>query len=386
MQNISVYIHIPWCVRKCPYCDFNSHTLIDSSTTRFRDNEHNYVDALIDDIEHFCKAQDPYQLSTIFFGGGTPSLFSGKSIDKILVTLSRYFSFSNNIEITLESNPGTFDAENYQDYFLSGVNRLSIGAQSFNNKHLEKLGRIHSSREITLAIEAAQKIGFNNINIDIMHGLPQQTIDEALSDLDNAIALGPSHISWYQLTIEPNTMFGYKPPVLPNEEVSSEIASHGHQRLMDNHFEKYEVSAYAKKSQHCQHNLNYWRFGDYLGFGAGAHGKQTIASSALVKRQQRLRHPKDYINSAGSDRVFNEELISNPKQIIFEFLLNNLRLTENVPIVLFEQRTGLTKEALLHAARPAIEKELLVKCNNELQLTELGHRFLNDVLITFLSK
>jgi oxygen-independent coproporphyrinogen-3 oxidase len=289
LPPLSLYVHIPWCVRKCPYCDFNSHAAGESLP------EEEYVQALIRELEIELPYAQGRPLQSIFFGGGTPSLFSADNIGRIIQAARRRIGFSDNIEITLEANPGTFEQEKFSGYRSVGVNRLSIGIQSFNDLHLQKLGRIHSGENALAAVAMARQAGFDNFNLDLMHGLPGQTEEEALADLQQAIDLEPTHISWYQLTIEPNTEFYRRPPTLPEDQVLENIQEEGIKKLRDNHFFQYEISAFCRDNRESSHNKNYWQFGDYLGIGAGAHGKITLPDEHRIIRTAKTRHPTDYL-------------------------------------------------------------------------------------------
>lgn len=374
----ALYIHIPWCVKKCPYCDFNSHP----KNHGYQETE--YTNSLIKDIRAFATEHNPVSLQSIFFGGGTPSLFSGKSIDRILNATHKYFHVHDTAEISLESNPGTYDCGNYREYFQSGINRLSIGAQSFSDSALAKLGRIHSANEIREATMAAFDSGFTNINLDLMYGLPGQSVALATNDLYEAIKLSVTHISWYQLTLEPNTHFYQQPPILPADDLLAEISLQGLKILENNGYKRYEISAYARDDLQCQHNINYWRYGDYIGLGAGAHSKLSVIEPWAIVRQQRLKHPKDYMQHSGTHQVYTETRIENPKEIIFEFLMNNFRLDKVVSFIDFSRLTGLSHKALLEASTGAIKNELVKINKNSLELTQTGKRFLNNTLLSYM--
>ena len=294
LPPLSLYIHIPWCIKKCPYCDFNSHVATSVIP------ESNYVKAVIEDLKNDLPWVQGRKLHSIFFGGGTPSLFSGFSIGAILREAERLIGFENNIEITLEANPGVMDQQNFSDLYAAGVNRLSIGIQSFNDTHLKSLGRVHGSQDALSAIKIAQSSGFSNFNIDLMHGLPNQSIANAINDIEIAVSSGASHISWYQLTIEPNTEFFSRPPLLPVDDRLADIQQSGLNIIIKNNYSQYEVSAFARNGQKSRHNVNYWQFGDYLGIGAGAHGKITIPEDNQVIRTTKTRQHKDYLNRVGS--------------------------------------------------------------------------------------
>lgn len=373
---LSLYIHIPWCVRKCPYCDFNSHA------QRNPIPEEAYVQALLNDLTEQLPTIWGRRLISIFFGGGTPSLFSPQSIDKILTGVNNVLNIGPDIEITLEANPGTVDENRFIGFRQAGVNRLSLGIQSLQNDKLQKLGRIHQAEHALRAIDRAQQAGFDNMNLDLMHGLPHQTLEEALDDLYQALAWKTPHLSWYQLTIEPNTFFHHQPPALPADDTLWDIQEEGKSVISASGLQQYEVSAYAMPNRQCQHNLNYWEFGDYLGIGAGAHSKITDFDKQIIQRHWQVKNPKDYLNT---DKPFvAEQKIISDHQITFEFMLNALRLTEGVPFTLYTERTGLSMETLRNPIEKAKNKNLLSTENNILKPTELGQRFLNDLIGMFL--
>lgn len=383
LPPLSLYVHIPWCVQKCPYCDFNSHT---SSAPL---PESDYVQALINDL----KADEPLvqgrKLTSLFFGGGTPSLFSEKSIEIIIAQAQKLIGFEDNIEITLEANPGTFEQERFTGYKQAGVNRLSIGIQSFDDIHLKGLGRIHNGDTAKRAIDTARMAGFDNINIDLMHGLPNQSAASALNDLQLAIAFNPTHISWYQLTIEPNTAFYSAPPILPAEDTLADIQDAGQEVLRHAGFQQYEVSAYSKHANNqAKHNLNYWQFGDYLGIGAGAHGKITQLKNKEIIRRWKTRQPNHYIKGATTLNLSNpfaagQETLSF-KQLPLDFLMNALRLVDGCPSTLFSARTGLDLECIKPKWHKLQQQGLVEPLStNHIRTTPLGQRFLNDVLQRF---
>lgn len=379
LPPLSLYVHIPWCVRKCPYCDFNSH---ESQTIP----EQEYVAALLSDLELDQVFAQGRKLQSIFFGGGTPSLFSAISIGTILRGAQQLIGFSENIEITLETNPGTAEYDNLSGYKDAGVNRLSFGVQSFSDQQLQRLGRIHSSDEVYMAYKHARAAGFNNINLDLMHGLPEQSLDDALRDLTCAIELEPEHISWYQLTIEPNTVFYSRPPPLPDDDILSDIQDAGHALLAQHGFVQYEVSAYSRPNREALHNLNYWQFGDYLAIGAGAHGKVTFVNDR-IERYWKTRKPGDYLQagrSLQSPKAFTAGCQSVPKsKQTLEFMMNGLRLVQGVPRRNFSERTELPDAALDEQVQALVAKGLLQDDPQRLQPTPLGLRFLNDVLEHF---
>lgn len=373
LPPLSLYIHIPWCVRKCPYCDFNSHTANHIP-------EAEYVAALINDLDHELAFVQGRPLQSIFLGGGTPSLFSAHSIAAILSAVEQRIAFASNIEITLEANPGTFEQEKFSGYHAAGVNRLSIGIQSFQQTQLEKLGRIHSSTEAIRAVHTARKAGFANVNLDLMHGLPEQSPAQAQQDLQQAIDLAPRHISWYQLTIEPNTVFYRQPPSLPVEDQLADIQDCGEQLLADSGFLQYEVSAYSQQGHTSRHNLNYWQFGDYIGIGAGAHGKNTQLSEQQIYRRWKTRTPNDYLSSAnplaGNKRISDLDLP-------LEFMMNSLRLNRGFELAQFSARTGLGFATVQDRIDSLIDRKLLQHTGQSIQTTALGKRFLNSVLSEF---
>ena len=373
---LSLYVHIPWCVKKCPYCDFNSHTKDKSY------DETRYVEALLADLDDEYQHCQQRTLSSIFFGGGTPSLFSAESIHKILSHARQLFKFDE-IEITLEANPGTFEQEKFNDFRQAGVNRLSIGIQSFSQQHLESLGRIHDSRQALSAIETAKTAGFDNINLDLMFGLPQQTIQQAVSDVYTACEFQVPHISHYQLTIEENTYFHKHRPVLPESDLLWEMQTQCQDLLAENDYRQYEISAYAKKDALSQHNQNYWLFGDYIGIGAGAHGKLSRIDEQdqplNINRRWKHRQPRQYIEQAlGTDAVSGEQVLEQ-QDIVFEFLLNALRLKTGSDISNFEKHTGLSRAKLEQAVRD-IDPDLLLLNDRRISTTDRGFLFLNEIL------
>ncbi|MEL0168905.1 MAG: radical SAM family heme chaperone HemW [Pseudomonadaceae bacterium] len=378
LPPLAAYIHIPWCVKKCPYCDFNSHTTHDALP------EAEYVDALIEDLEQDMRALEGLParpLTSIFFGGGTPSLFSAAALDRFLQALNQRVPFADDIEITLEANPGTFEQAKFRDYRLAGINRLSIGIQSFNAEHLKALGRIHDDREALGAVEMARRAGFDNLNLDLMHGLPNQDHAQAMADLDQAMALAPEHLSWYQLTLEPNTVFYSRPPTLPEEDILWSIQEAGLQRLAAGGYAQYEISAYARGGRRARHNLNYWQYGDFLGLGAGAHGKLTDASGK-VQRYWKTRLPKDYLNPEKAYLAGSKTLDSG--ELPFDFLMNALRLVDGVPSRWYAERTGQSLEQIADTLNQAEAKGLLEPWHQQLRPTERGRLFLNDLLEMFL--
>ncbi len=376
LPPLSLYIHIPWCVRKCPYCDFNSHTASPVLP------EQEYVDALLADLDQDLHAVYGRELTSIFFGGGTPSLFSAEALGRLLKGVEQRIPFADDIEITLEANPGTFEQEKFVAYRKLGINRLSIGIQSFQQEKLEALGRIHNGDEAVRAAGMARQAGFDNFNLDLMHGLPDQSLDDALADLRQAIELQPTHISWYQLTLEPNTVFWNQPPVLPEDDTLWDIQEAGQALLAEHGYAQYEVSAYAQPGKPARHNLNYWSFGDFIGIGAGAHGKLSHPDGRIV-RTWKTRLPKDYLNPAKNFQA-GEKILSND-ELPFDFLMNALRLTAGVESRLYPERTGLSLDTLAEGRREAEQSGLMQVEPSRLAATERGQLFLNDLLQQFLS-
>jgi len=375
LPPLSLYIHIPWCVRKCPYCVFNSHE------ARERVPERRYVDALVADLESALPQVWGRKVYTVFFGGGTPSVFSAAAIEEILAAVRARLPLSTDAEITLEANPGTFEADKFRAFRAAGVNRLSIGIQSFNPRHLKTLGRIHDDREARAAIEIAKK-NFDNFNLDLMYGLPQQTVDEARADIEAALSFAPPHISAYHLTIEPNTYFHRYPPQLPDDDTTAGMQQAVENRLATAGYRHYETSAFARPGKQARHNLNYWTFGDYLGIGAGAHSK--ISSPDRIARQSRYKQPAQYMESALAGNAVQESHDVAPQDIGFEFMMNALRLDNGFPLVLFEERAGIALTAVLKQLDEAERRGLITRDHRRVAPTALGRRFLNDLLQLFL--
>lgn len=376
LPPLALYIHIPWCVRKCPYCDFNSHAAGPTLP------EEEYVDALLADLDIDVQHAHDRPLSSIFFGGGTPSLFSDRALGRLLEGVERRIAFAPDIEITLEANPGTFEQAKFKGYRSLGINRLSIGVQSFQEAKLKALGRIHNGDEAIRAADMARAAGFDNFNLDLMHGLPQQSIEDALFDLRTAIAQAPTHLSWYQLTMEPNTVFWSQPPELPEDDLLWDIQEAGQALLAAEGYAQYEVSAYAQPGKQARHNLNYWTFGDFLGIGAGAHAKLSTPAGR-IQRTWKTRLPKDYLDPAKAFQA--GERLLEADELPFEFLMNVLRLTEGAPAELFSQRTGLPLQQLEQARREAERQGLLQADETRLVATAKGQLFLNDLLQQFLA-
>ncbi|MDH3338115.1 MAG: radical SAM family heme chaperone HemW [Gammaproteobacteria bacterium] len=375
---LSLYVHLPWCVRKCPYCDFNSHAAGNDAP---RDR---YVDALLTDLQLEADRAGGRELISIFLGGGTPSLFTPEQVARLLGAVERKFAVASDVEITLEANPGTVECGDPAGYRAAGVNRLSIGAQSFAPASLQTLGRIHGADDIGRAVNAARAAGFTNINLDLMYGLPEQTAAAAVLDIERAVDLEPQHLSWYQLTLEPNTVFYARPPAgLPDDDLSYEIQSCGQRRLAALGYEQYEVSAYAREGRQSVHNLNYWQFGDYLAAGAGAHGKYSDTTG--VWRYAKPANPKQYMEAMERGTCTAELRAVPAAERLFEFMLNALRLSNGFDEGLFHARTGLAVDVLRERIEPAIEKGLIASApGNFWRVTPLGQRFLNDLQSEFL--
>jgi oxygen-independent coproporphyrinogen-3 oxidase len=376
---LSLYIHIPWCVRKCPYCDFNSH---ENRNQNGEIPESTYVDALIADLELATPKVWGRKIKSVFFGGGTPSLFSAEAISRILSHVRMLTPLEFDAEVTLEANPGTVDAAHFAGYKEAGVNRLSLGIQSFNSDYLKAIGRIHDSQQALDAAKLALNT-FEQVNLDVMYGLPNQSLQDALKDAQTAIDLNPAHLSFYHLTLEPNTPFHHTPPSLPDDDTSAEMQIAIEDLLAQHGYEHYETSAFAKKGKQAKHNLNYWQFGDYLGIGAGAHSK--LSYHDKITRETRVKHPKAYMEQALKGNSVESEWPISQEDLGFEFMMNALRLIEGVPINLFQQRTGLNIHTLEAAIKSAQNKGLLELSNGTIRPTLLGQRFLNELLELFLN-
>jgi len=375
LPPLSLYIHFPWCVQKCPYCDFNSHE------QKAPLNEINYINTLLNDLENDLPLVWGRKINTIFMGGGTPSLFSPEAIELLLAGIRSRIPLSPNAEITMEANPGTLENERLCGFRESGINRISLGVQSFHDEHLKKLGRIHNSETASKAIDMAKQAKFEKMNIDLMFALPNQTLEQAILDIKTAISFSPTHISYYQLTIEPNTAFHNNPPPLPNDDLSWNIFEKGQAELNNSEFKQYEVSAYSKPEQACRHNMNYWQFGDYLGIGAGAHAKITDGSQQSITRYWKNKHPKDYLTKKGNTYIAGSRTIDG-KELVFEFLLNALRLNEGFNIDTFLNHTGLDENLLVESLEKPISQNLIHwnSQSNTIKTTDNGRRFLNEVL------
>ena len=373
LPPLSLYIHVPWCVRKCPYCDFNSHAAEGPLP------EQAYLNALLEDLEQDLALAGDRPIATVFIGGGTPSLMSGDFYQQLLDALQTRLGFLPDAEITLEANPGTLEQGRFEAFRAAGINRLSLGIQSFNDRHLKALGRIHDSGAAHRAIEAARKAGFDNFNLDLMHGLPGQDPEDAIADLEAALAWQPPHLSWYQLTLEPNTEFYSRPPDLPEDDDLAEIQDRGAALLTGHGMNRYEVSAWSLPGQESRHNLNYWTFGDYLALGAGGHGKIT-GRDGVITRYWKTRQPEAYLQRIGSRTAGRKEIAED--ELPLEFMMNVLRLSGGVEESLFFRRTGLPIESVRVKLVQLRNKELLVP--DRLQATDLGQRYLHTVLEQFL--
>jgi putative oxygen-independent coproporphyrinogen III oxidase len=377
---LSLYIHIPWCVRKCPYCDFNSHQQKDALPIDA------YIEALTNDLDQDLPLVWGRSIHSVFFGGGTPSLFPPDAIERILDACRARLKFAPHAEITMECNPGTAEHGRFEHYLNAGVNRLSFGIQSFNNDCLKSLGRIHDAGEAEAAVKMAQDAGYSNINLDLMFALPGQDLKMARYDVERAISLMPTHLSYYHLTLEPNTIFAAKPPPnLPDEDAAWTLQEQGQGLLAEHGFQQYEISAYANADKQCAHNLNYWRYGDYLGIGAGAHGKISSGASGDILRRWKVKNPRDYLQHANTQqRIGGDELITAENRP-FDYMLNALRLSEGFSIIDFETRTGLTRKAIEKKLSHAKIIGWLEEKNDRITPTELGQRFSNDVMGLFLA-
>jgi len=375
LPPLSLYIHIPWCVQKCPYCDFNSHAL------KGEVPHDDYVAHLLADLDADLHLVGERSVGTIFIGGGTPSLLSSEAMQNLLDGVRARLPLDAHAEITMEANPGTVEADRFSGYQRAGVNRISIGVQSFDAQKLERLGRIHGPDEAKRAAHLATGLNLRSFNLDLMHGLPDQTLEEALDDLRQAIALNPPHLSWYQLTIEPNTMYASRPPKLPDDDALWDIFEQGDQLLTAAGYQQYETSAYAKPGYQCQHNLNYWRFGDYLGIGCGAHGKLTQPDGQIL-RTIKTKHPRGYMQGRYMDKQHPVETEDLP----FEFFMNRFRLLEAAPREEFGLYTGLDESVIRAQLDEAIAKEYLVETDTHWQITSKGKLFLNSLLELFLAE
>jgi len=379
-SSLALYVHMPWCVRKCPYCDFNSHQLKSAQP------DGGYVDALLRDFELEMPLIAHRQIDTVFFGGGTPSLFAPAEFARFLDAVRQRIAFAADAEITLEANPGTIERGRFEGYAAAGINRVSLGAQTFSPGALERLGRIHSADDTHRAVHELRAAGIDNFNLDLMYALPDQTLDEAIADIDTACALEPTHISYYQLTLEPGTVFHARPPSLPDDEAAWQIQTECQQRLAAAGYVQYEVSAYARGGAQCRHNVNYWSFGDYVGVGAGAHGKLTVAAPQPILRTAKPKQPREFqerlVAAHGAIGARHEIAIAD---LPFEFMLNALRLNEGFSHSTFEVRTGLSAGCLGEPLSNARTKGLIEPTHNGWKPTDLGRRFLNDLQASFLA-
>ena len=377
---LSLYIHFPWCIKKCPYCDFNSHALKGVFLEKKQEDE--YIDALIADFVADIAADvvvaEERKLISIFMGGGTPSLFSAKSLATLLGEIKQHIEFDPGIEITLEANPGTLEHDQFEGYLGAGINRLSLGIQSFNNRQLKILGRVHDSQAAKNAIQAAKTAGFENFNLDLMYGLPNQSVDMAVRDCLQAIRFSPTHLSFYQLTIEPNTRFHQFPPSLPNDAQQIEIQTTLQNILSQYGYRQYEVSAYAQPTHECRHNLNYWQFGDYLGIGAGAHSKLTRNNQ--VMRSWKQKHPASYMAHIENNTAYKTETRVPEKDFLFEFMMNALRLKDGIKLTTLQQRTGLSDNMAIAALQHDINQKLVVVSDEYIRCTEQGYLFIDEIL------
>ena len=376
MPPLSLYIHIPWCIKKCPYCDFNSHAIKDGTP------ESAYIDALLNDLDKDLQLYDITRpISSIFIGGGTPSLFSPDSIDRLLRGIERRATLKDNLEITLEANPGTFESHKFAELRALGINRLSIGIQSFNDKLLKKLGRVHSAHEAIVAAEIAHQAGFENFNLDLMFGLPDSSPDDSKSDVATAISLKPAHISFYQLTLEPNTYFHKFPPQLPNDELIFSTRKHCQKLLAEHGYQQYEVSAYSQPGMQCRHNVNYWQFGDYLGIGAGAHGKITQTLPHKIIRSFKPKSPEQYLSDTHKNGGVD---VISVADLPLEFMMNHLRLKQGFTMETYQSTTGLALATLESAISACLKQELLIYQDNHYYCSEQGWNFMDNVLEKFM--
>ncbi len=376
LPPLSLYIHIPWCVKKCPYCDFNSHAL------KGEIPHSQYVDALLQDLKNDLHYVQGRKLSSIFIGGGTPSLLAPAQMKRLLDSVKLLITCDETLEVTMEANPGTVESGHFALFQQAGVNRISIGVQSFQSDKLTILGRIHDSDEAINAAKQASSLGLRSFNIDLMHSLPKQGVTDALGDLRQAIELAPPHLSWYQLTIEPNTQFHSKPPTIPDDDILADIYDAGREVLNAAGYKQYEISAFAKAEMRCQHNLNYWRFGDYLGIGCGAHSKITDIANNRVLRASKIKHPKGYL-SVQDSYVFKQWTIDEDDMALENFM-NRFRLVEACPRHEFESFTGLSQQSIKKTMAQAIDKGLITQSDTHWQVTPLGQRFLNKLLDIFM--
>ncbi|WPU31073.1 radical SAM family heme chaperone HemW [Pseudoalteromonas piscicida] len=375
LPPLSLYVHVPWCVQKCPYCDFNSHGKKGDIP------ETEYIQHLLHDIKADLHYVQGRKLSSIFIGGGTPSLLSGEAYRYLLSEIEALIGFEDDIEVTLEANPGTVETDRFKHYVAAGINRISIGVQSLQQEKLTQLGRIHGEQEALNAAQEAHQAGLNSFNLDLMHGLPNQSVSDALGDLEKAIAMAPPHLSWYQLTIEPNTQFASKPPVLPEDETLWDTQEQGQALLAEHGYQQYEISGYAKAGFQCRHNLNYWQFGDYLGIGCGAHGKITLPEQQQILRTVKIKHPRGYMDLSKPYLYEQWHVASDDRP--FEFFMNVFRLKTAASKQQFIDYTGLELSAIATQIAEAVDKGLIEETNDSWLVTNKGHRYLNDLLELF---
>lgn len=382
LPPLSLYVHIPWCIKKCPYCDFNSHQIKDGDSIGQGFDEKRYLEALKLDLQSNLPKVWGRRIHTIFIGGGTPSLLSPAGLDQLLSDIRALLPVNADAEITMEANPGTFEIEKFKSFAKSGINRISLGIQSFNDEKLKALGRIHDSAQAKVAIASAMDL-FDQVNIDLMYALPNQTVTEAIADLDMALSFNTAHLSLYHLTLEPNTLFAKYPPALPDDDSAFEMLDILMEKLKASGYERYEISAYARNGQHCQHNLNYWQFGDYIGIGAGAHGK--ISAHNQIARQTNERHPESYMQKIfdGGHALIEERLLTKD-DLPFEYMLNTLRLVDGAPTPQFQERTGLDLAQINGMLEKALAKGLLDDDPKTIKPSPLGLQYLNDLQMLFL--
>ena len=379
LPPLALYIHLPWCVKKCPYCDFNSH----EAKTELPEKQ--YVDALLDDLANEMPSVWGRTFSSVFIGGGTPSLFSADAIHNVLSGVRALTGLTPNAEVTMEANPGAMEAARFHEFKSAGVNRLSIGIQSFNDIQLQRLGRVHNAQEAHKAVEVARTAGFDNLNLDLMFGLPEQDIDAALNDVTTALGHQPEHLSYYELTIEPNTKFAKFPPEVPDDDVRWDMQQAANERLAEHGYSRYEVSAWSQPGQQSHHNTNYWLFGDYVGIGAGAHGKISFANNNTVIRRWKHKHPSTWMNMRGGEKVGGEHTVA-AEDTGLEFMMNALRLTKGFNLIDFTTNTGLSIQPWLGAIEKGVAAGLLDRNQGRLKATERGFELLNDVLALFMSE
>ena len=384
LPPLSLYIHYPWCAKKCPYCDFNSHASANNSEQSDKQRDMNYVNALLLDLQQELPSVWGRTVHTLFIGGGTPSLIHPDALYYLLSHIKALLNLPPMAEITMEANPGTVDQDKFTAFRAAGINRLSMGVQSFNDQLLCRIGRIHNSRQAKQAIERAQQAGFDNINLDLMYALPGQTLQQALDDIEQALEFDTSHLSHYQLTLEPNTLFASQPPVLPDDELAWDMQLECQQLLRDNGLHHYEISAYSKPGEHCRHNINYWQFGDYLGIGAGAHGKISDASKQTINRCWKEKHPAAYLEKVPNSFMIGGEEQLSRTDIGFEFMLNASRLVDGFDTEIFAKHTGLAINQIAPGLQKAVDLDLIEWKLHHIKPTERGLRYLNELQAIFL--